>query len=970
MSEVLNRNRLYALLAAAESDLRQLIREHLVEESSVEAVLGPAYDKALDRMYADEQAASAGSDVIDYLDLGDEVSVLHRHSDRLPVEVREALASSAAKLESLVPIRNRVMHARPLLADDYDNAAMWLQGLDHGGFSGDELKSVLREMRNDPTWRPASSVSNVTLTGAVNNLPIPDFDETGLVGRRKQVGQLKRLLLQGKYPVVTLTGPGGVGKSALALQTLHDLVDDEESPFELIAWVSLKTEHLTAAGVQSIRDAVRSLDEALPSLAGPLDDSFAGGVDELASALEDIPAILAIDNLETVSGDEVVELVDALPAGVRCFFTSRVGLGQVDRRIQIEPLEVKYAVDLFRRLCRARGLGHFARLEDQQVEKILSLLGTSPLAIKWFTLALEAGQSPDTILQQRGDLVRFCVRNVFESLGKASKDLAAVLAHIQRPVTIQDLTLYVPQSSADALRSSVQDLLMRSLCTVSLVEGSLAEQFTATEPLVDYLRMVGGRDQALVDRLDQAEDEYRREEERLRLERGRTPLRVNVVSGEKEHRAAALRLREILRQSKRGDLQGALDAIDSLRRLEPEYWEIHRVEAFLLSMCGQIDRANSAYQHALKLAPSAEEKARVEFFYAGHLSRRVHDAEGALEHARAAHTALRRPETALELGKILTYLRDFPAALQLLEQARGTQDIRGRLIAGTQTIDTLRRRAEVEASERRQPLVALNTLLEALDLGRQLLADGLRDRRLEEQLYACVSEALRAARYCPEGPERDESLRGILSISNEVPSPRGTRTARYVATNADRLLVGREFPSDLKEKLSSLAMPVFAEEDPSAPSGLPIGTDLVGRLKAWLGEQSYGFITAIDGETDFFFHASDLEYPWQQLFLKPGCTVEFTVSEARGKPRATLVGLRDEQDWRELQGRELTVRHKRGAYLFATDEPSGVSVFVGRHAFADLRDWDAVSVGSRLNGNLEFPEDGRYAAERQTVRLA
>jgi Cdc6-like AAA superfamily ATPase len=55
-----------------------------------------------------------------------------------------------------------------------------------------------------------------------NNLPI---QPTPFIGRAKQVGALKELLLRTDTHLVTLLGPGGTGKTRLSLQVAQELLD-------------------------------------------------------------------------------------------------------------------------------------------------------------------------------------------------------------------------------------------------------------------------------------------------------------------------------------------------------------------------------------------------------------------------------------------------------------------------------------------------------------------------------------------------------------------------------------------------------------------------------------------------------------------------------------------------------------------------------------------------------------------------
>jgi tetratricopeptide (TPR) repeat protein/cold shock CspA family protein len=963
LAQLLDRNRLYALIGSLEDDLRELIRTYLLEDLDEQEVLGAAYEKAAERFLEDPDALTVDGDILDYLDLGDELGILQRYRQVLPDSIQQALASSARRLEELVGIRNRVMHRRPLLPDDYDNASRWLFELSRGGFTGDSLQATLKQLREDPTWSPTAAYETSSVSVAVNNLPLPDFDETGLIGRRRQVEVVKRLLAQRRFPVLTLIGPGGIGKTALALQALYEVAEDVDSPYDLIAWVSLKTEQLTAAGVQSLRDAVRSIEGAIPSLAAPLDESFAGSASELAQSLEGINAILAVDNLETVSASEVIALVDELPATVTCLFTSRVGLGQLERREAVGPLDVPAAIDLFRRLCRAHQIDHLAKLSQKRIEEVLSILSTSPLAIKWFVLAAAAGQAPETILRQQTDLIRFCVQNVYQGLPEPAKDAAVVLAHVNRPLSIQDLKLYFSETSPDGLRSIMQELLRRSLCNISIADDALTERFQATDALVEYLKIVGGASDDFLRRVQRTEDEYRREEERLLREQGRTPLRVNVVSGSLEHRASALRLRDALKASAKGDVTIALQIIDEIEQFEPDYWELFRVRGFILSQSGRIEEATEAYERALALAPDSEAKARVRFFYAGHLIRRARDAEGALEQAREAHKILQRHETALELGRALTYVGDFPTAIELLRYACETTDVRGQLIAGTQLVSTLRRQAAFEAEDLRSPVSALDTLQKALHEGIQMLSNGVHDQKLEEELYECIAEALKYASWMPEGAERDAPLRPIVSIAQSIPLGGIGRARRYLSGNAARLLAKPGLPGEVISVLRELADLDLKDEDSEhLQSSVRMGAELIGTIRTWKPDGRFGFISAIDRSGEYYFHAVDLEDPIEQLFIERGLAVRFTAATSKGRPRAIGVSLRDAPDMTLLQARTLTVLTVSRGFLLARDDKSGTNVFVGRHALRNGRIWNSITEGTELIANVEAKHRDRFAA--------
>ncbi|HEM1141616.1 TPA: ATP-binding protein, partial [Listeria monocytogenes] len=78
-------------------------------------------------------------------------------------------------------------------------------------------------------------------TKIYHNLPVPEFDDTGYIGRRKEINELLSLIESDKHQIVTVIGNGGIGKTAITVKALYELLDGTNNfGYEAIIWISLK----------------------------------------------------------------------------------------------------------------------------------------------------------------------------------------------------------------------------------------------------------------------------------------------------------------------------------------------------------------------------------------------------------------------------------------------------------------------------------------------------------------------------------------------------------------------------------------------------------------------------------------------------------------------------------------------------------------------------------------------------------
>lgn len=170
---------------------------------------------------------------------------------------------------------------------------------------------------------PGSGVSSQR--SRLARLPLPS---TPTIGREHEVQTVRALLAKPAVRVVTLTGPGGVGKTRLALAAAHVVSASYEDG---ACWVEL-------AGVMRPDDVGATILRALAVT--PVDGETSR--DALIRYLSGKRLLLVIDNFEHVIG--AAELVGALVgAGERLtvLVTSREALDlSAEHRVSVEPLSL------------------------------------------------------------------------------------------------------------------------------------------------------------------------------------------------------------------------------------------------------------------------------------------------------------------------------------------------------------------------------------------------------------------------------------------------------------------------------------------------------------------------------------------------------------------------------------------------------------------------------------------------------
>ena len=249
-----------------------------------------------------------------------------------------------------------------------------------------------------------------------------------LVGREREIDQIRALIMLNGPRLITITGPGGVGKSRLAIEVARGLVERD-------GW---------DAGIIELRD-VADRTGLFPAIVSTLNRSGGGGAwsPDLFQIAPIVPAhqlLLVLDNLDHVGpvAPEIAHLLGA-SSNLVVLATSRELLGCAgERRVELAPLpnpvEHRFtspvemagnpSVRLF--LDRARNVSPDLPATFSTLATIAEICGRVdgiPLAIE-LAAAWAVALSPAEILQDLESLLLGAI----ERTGDRSSSMSATIA--------------------------------------------------------------------------------------------------------------------------------------------------------------------------------------------------------------------------------------------------------------------------------------------------------------------------------------------------------------------------------------------------------------------------------------------------------------------------------------------------------------------------------------------------------------
>ncbi|HEX8131154.1 MAG TPA: tetratricopeptide repeat protein [Pyrinomonadaceae bacterium] len=298
---------------------------------------------------------------------------------------------------------------------------------------------------------------------------------------------------------VLIDGPGGMGKTALAIRAGH-LAPVEHFPRKI--FLSAKGRELTPAGEQPLQDfMLPNFMSLLSELARELGEEDIARMppNERANTVRRVltdtgQALIVIDNVETFDEPERIRLyqfLSRLPGTCKAIVTSRRRTDIDARIIRLDRLVLKDALDLINELAKTNR--HLSRANDKERQDLYEISGGNPLIIKWVAGQLgRAGSNCRTIAEAcaymeaappANDPLEFIFGDLLDTFTDSETAVLAALTHFTQPAKVE----WIAELSGLkhlAAQTALEDLADRAL----LVSDEAAQTFFLPPLAASFLR--------------------------------------------------------------------------------------------------------------------------------------------------------------------------------------------------------------------------------------------------------------------------------------------------------------------------------------------------------------------------------------------------------------------------------------------------------------------------------------------------
>jgi len=693
MTEIYNRRDIgYTIISRFE----ETFRNHLIKKLNLkhnnfrngipDAIVNKINDKSDILYWDDPNVFFENSDFPDLL----EISIFMDNFKDIFPSIPITKTEFASIMTSLYSLRCKIAHVKGFFTSiDLDMLVDYIKSLVNYIDNDGTFKSLVLEIENNPDKVaikvPISfNIDYLESNGIINNLPTPDYEyEGGFVGREDDIKEIIKFLERDKFPVVTITGAGGVGKTSLALKVIQEITQKPKfNQFDAIIWLSAKENKLSPFGIEDIEPTFKSFEDLLDTIIDVLgfgitdsESLDAEKKEEYVLTLFQITTniLVVIDNLETVTDERIINFIIDAPQNAKFLITSRKGLGQVERRYELKQLKEREAVFLFRQVAKDKQISSLAKLDDALIKKYVNKVSNYPLAIKWVIGQVARGRDINKIINSiddaSGDISRFCFEQIFGMLNENSRLILFALCCFEEAPTASLLRYVVEFESID-FDDCIEELILVSLVIpqqykneqneigskfyiLPLTKGYIRQQLSTQHSLKDKIQSKIAEIENTITATEQAKREYR-----FSLN--------NLGATTEEEKISAIFIQTAFQKYQAGLYNEAVDNYKKAVDVAPKFSSAYRNWAVIESYENHLSEADQLMQKAAELNPNDVQI----WILWGNIKRKSNKITSADEKYERAYNISSDNHIVLNAyGQTRGRLGDFETALKLLYSA-------------------------------------------------------------------------------------------------------------------------------------------------------------------------------------------------------------------------------------------------------------------------------------------------------------
>jgi tetratricopeptide (TPR) repeat protein len=312
----------------------------------------------------------------------------------------------------------------------------------------------------------------------LTNLPkSPDY----YINRNTLEKELEDTLMQeDRFPIITLLGKGGVGKTSLALNSITKIA--ESNRFELIIWFSARDIDLLIDGPKQVQTKVLNINDIAKdycSLMHP--EASKKDIEQMFS--DDLTSnsfgksLYVFDNFETITNPiEVFEWINTYVRNPnKVLITSRISRNfKADYPIEVQGMTYEECRDLIGETSRNLKINHLTSID--YIDELIEESDGHPYIIK-ILLGEVARQGKANkikrVVAEQEKILSALFKRTFGTLSPSAKRTFLTLCswNSMVPMIALEAVLWRPENEKMDVQKSIEELRQSSFIDVSTREG-------------------------------------------------------------------------------------------------------------------------------------------------------------------------------------------------------------------------------------------------------------------------------------------------------------------------------------------------------------------------------------------------------------------------------------------------------------------------------------------------------------------